>query len=640
MRIARVIRIAGATITFALCAIEFTGAQNQDEPGLGRTSRTNIYQSQIEAADHLVTQPGKTAADLVRLFQISRLLSEPCDQIHWLRGQIDLGSFDTGPETRAAAKDLLTQLAKLEQANSATVRGCNQPLAALRDLLTRLAEPPTPWNLRDPAQLAARWTELGGTQNAELLRELTPDRIQILLSRGLPVSEFDLNDQPAWDAPRQVMDALAVSDTLPATPILLQLDRVLREAENESASWTSLSFPVLGKFQISRGLLDRALGIDGNDHNPPLETPNWAELATALEARDYWSWAALARILEAADASDPTSASQQAATQWGRLSQVTQSLGAPQWPAVSGTPGSWLTRLQGGNNLNTTNRIPLTPDYRRVTRSARRSQEDLFLQSLDNPTQAIRLIQLAKAADIGLNLDTFQPLTLAEIKDELLNKKVDEVVGVKVIAAFEMIRISRPDRPSQYYAVLLNAAGWNWTDKNFNEQVIGPKNSPVELVRDHLDQSVQQLPDLQILIAPDGGLDRDWFEYEQENLLPYAGPNDRTGKGWIAYAPSLTIVRPSAWSLDTTLRHFQRGAGWLATNLDFYTGRRAALANPPREIRDLLDKAPSSPLYSFSIGAYPSQLARLRPQGFITAFKAEKRDASPALPGLLVLTGR
>ena len=44
-------------------------------------------------------------------------------------------------------------------------------------------------------------------------------------------------------------------------------DQIRREqnAERDSAAWAALAFPVGDTFQIARGLLDRALGLDAAD---------------------------------------------------------------------------------------------------------------------------------------------------------------------------------------------------------------------------------------------------------------------------------------------------------------------------------------------------------------------------------------
>ncbi len=621
-----------------------TRAQDRDDDTLARSHRAYRHRAQIAAADELVAQLGSATEDLGTLYQLSRLLSEPCDQVRWLDTQIEQRMpFGTDTETRALAEEVLARLAELEQAQQVALRGCLEQLSILKALLLRIAEPPTPWELSDPAQLAARWRELEASGNADLQRELTPDRRLTLFARGIPAGELDLDGQHAWDQPRLVVDELAGSERLPAMWRLLQLDAALRGAEREKATWAAFTFPVDNTFRIARGLLDRAMGVDAEDQRAPTEAPDWSSLAARFKSKDHWAWAALAHILESGSREDPAAAAEQAKAQWDKLMQVNVALGGTLWPAVDGSAQAWLTRLQQRDNLTGSGLMPLEPDYRSARRSARRRLEQQFLQARNNPAEAFRIIQLVKAAGVGLDEREFQPITLDKMEERFQISKRSKVVGVKVFVLLEMIEIHRPGESSQYYAVMFNVTGWSWTGTSYDSAVIGPRDTPGELAAAYLDPRYRQLEDLRILIAADGPLDQAWFEFEKDELLPHVSPRSGRG-GWLVYLPSVGALRPGAWSLDDTLRHFYQAARRSGETIDFFArgmrNRSYTGGGRPQEIADLLEKAPRLPLYALSIGPFPGQLSQLRPRGFVDPFKSRKKNSQTPLPAILVFTGQ
>ena len=609
--------------------------QPDDDTTLPRSHRAYRYRAQAAAADELVKQLASSANDLNTLYQLSRLLSEPCDQVGWLTTQIELRMpFGSDDATRSSAEQLLTRVADLEQSQQTALRGCAERLDTLKQLLARIAEPPTPWELTDPAQLAARWTELGGLQNAELARQLTPGRQLTLFARGVSPSEVGLDGQAAWDRPRLIVDALAASGQLPEMWRLLLLRQTLGAAERESATWTELAFPVGDTFQIAWGLLDRSLGADAEDQGGATGRPNWADLAARFESGDYWAWAALARILEAADQQDPAPAIAAARTQWSKLAQVGSALGGATWPAAGGGEQSWLSRLERGE-LAGAGLLPLAPEYRSAQRAARRRIEQQFVQARNDPAQALRLIQLAKAADVGLTEDRFQPITLAELEGQLQTTIRGET-ALKVFVLLELIEVSgNAGQPSQFYAFRLSARDWRWNGGGFDAAVIGPTNTPAQLVQSALDASVT-LTDLRILVAPDGPLDADWFAAERDHLL------DRTAdraRGWLCYLPTAAALNNPSWTLDQTLRLWYRTAlGGSAETIGCYPAGRE-----PAGVRARLHLAPNLRLHAASLGSLPNEIAQLRPsRRFVDQFKNHKETAAAAgrtLPVVLVFTG-
>ncbi len=619
----------------ALAAVAPASAQQaEDETTLRRSHREYRYRAQVAAADELVTQLGRAAEELDTLYQLSRLLSEPCDQVRWLSSQIELQMpFGSDAQTRSSAEELLARVTELEQAQASALGGCAEQVGTLKQLLTRIAEPPTPWELSDPAQLAERWRELGGLQNAELTDKLTPERRLTLFARGIPPNELDL-DGRGVDQPRRIVDALAASEQLPEVWQLLLFRQRLADAERDSAAWAELAFPVGDTFQIARGLLDRALGVDAQDQGSAASEPNWTSLAARLEAGDYWAWAALARILEATTQPDPTAATAGGRAQWAKVDHVGNTLGGSFWPAVDGGEQGWLARLERGE-LVAAGRLPLTSEYRSAQRAARRRIEQQFLQARDNPAEALRLIQLAKAADIGLSEDGFQPITLAELEGQL-QATIRGETALKVFVLLEVLEVSGgAGQPSQYYAFRLSAKEWRWTSGGFDATVIGPVDTPAQLARAALDASVT-MTDLRILIAPDGPLDDEWFASERDHLLERTADRAR---GWLCYLPTAAALNNEAWTLNETLRLWCRTAlSGSQDTIGCYPAGREPAGMPAR-----LHQAPNLRLHVISLGPLPDEIGQLRrSRRFVDQFKNRKETAAAAdrtLPALLVFTG-
>jgi len=618
-------------------------AQEEPDPGLGRLHRTVRYPEQVDAVNALADQLGEAGADLETLYQLSRLLSAPCDQVFWLRSRIESRDrFGTDPATRASAETVLSRIASLAQSQQSALSGCGEQLEALQELLTRISEPPIPWEITDPSQLATRWRELDPANNVELQRELSADRKLILAARGVPAAELGLSGAEPWKLPRRIVSELAETAALPRMHRLLQMDKALRAVEARDDNWSEFDFPVGDTFQVTRVLLDRALGVDAQDRSAATARADFQALASNFESRDLWAWAALARCMQSAESgrAEPIDL---ARVQWQKASQVSAALGSSSWLAADGATGAWLNRLAEGGELDVVGQLPLSADYRVNARQARRELEDEFLRALDNPTEALRLIQLAKAAGIGRDPSQVKPITPDEIeaKFQIFKRRTREVVSLKVFALLEMIAVSRPGQATEYYGVLMNVAGWSWIGISYEVSAFGPYGSPAEMVRARFDARYKQLNDLRLLIAVDGPLDGAWFEFEREQLSPYAGGGGR-GNAWLAYLPSLSALQPGEWPLDDVMRHFHQTAGSSGRPLGYYARARSrglGAIVQPQAVADRLDKAPSLPLYAFSIGDFPPALDRQRPRGFVGQLARQKANASPALPVMLVFTG-
>jgi hypothetical protein len=627
---------AVALALVALVAAPPVTAQDADaEETLARFTFAYHHRDQAAAADGLVAQLGRAAEDPVVLYELSRLLSEPCDQVRWLNTQIERHSpFSATPEMQAAAQTVLTQLTELEQAERAALAGCTDQLAALKQQLQEIAQPSKPvWEITDPTELVGRWRMLDDTEKNELNGQLTADQKLALFSRGIPASELDLNQGNAWDQPRRIVDELARSEVLPPVWQLLQLERQLR-AEWEKGPWSELAFPVDGTFQITRELLDRALGVDARDRGAPASSPNWGEMATWLESQEYWAWAALARMLQASNQEDPAEAASRAEAQWGKLTQVNSALSGALWPAIAQVEQAWLKRLLDRSKAGGPRMLPLGPDYRSASREDRLRLEEQFLRAQNDPEEAFRIIQLAKAADLGMQ--EFQPVELAELENSF-KLPIKQEVALRVFLLLEMIEIhGKPGEPSQYYAVRLHAKESRWMAGGYDATVIGPFSTPAQLLQAALDSRVD-LTDLRILIAPDGPLDDEWFAYEKDRLLKRTG--DRA-QGWLCYLPSAAVMNGGSWTLEHTLRVWYR----LALRAGQETAGWYPDGKQPWAIGSTLFRLPRMPLYALSLGPLPEEIGDLgRSRSFVAEFKEIKEAGSATqqlpLPAMLVLTG-
>ena len=620
------------------------GPAQQEPAGLTRFAAPSRYPEQYRAATELADQLGATAADPETLYQLSRLLSEPCDQVLWLGDQLTrLGRFGTDAATRQAAENVLARLNELDAEGAEWLRGCREELVALLEQLERIARPPTPWEIEESAQLAETWRSLDPAHNADLQRELTPARRLLLNARGIAPAELNLTGRETWDVPRKVVELLAERSELPPMTRLIQLHDALERARADEAAWQNIEFPVNDTYAVARALLDRALGIDALDHSGSATSPDWNALAGRFENRNYWTWASLARLLEAAATGSNAPATDAARAQWAKAQQVAEALNAPIWPAVAEAPGAWLERLTGGAALNQADMLPLSADYRAARRATRRTYEDRFLESLNNVDEAFRNIQLAKAADIGRDPATYPTATLNQIEADLQYRKLGQVAGLNVFALVEMIAIQRSGGPRQYYAVLVNIDGWTWTSTTYQKRVVGPSSSPAELIRSSFDDKYKELRDVRLLIAFDGLPDATWFEFERASLWPYASLQPPSGRGWLAYLPSLAAFQPGNWTIEDSIRHFFIGALSAGETLGVYTNERSAGPYDvvaPKSIPDFLEKAPSFSLHALSTGPFPASLNAQRANGFARRLYTERTGTSGQPHVFLLFTSK
>ena len=591
-------------------------AQNRQASDRTQSLRSVHFRSQYIAVNELASQLGPEAADVEKLYQLSRLLSDPCDQLKWLSEQLDRIEV-SGTEARQAAQRVFDRLNLMQSRDAALFADCSESLSLLIEVVSRMATQAKPWEIADPVQLAETWSALTPAEKNELAPELTPERRLLLNARGIPARELSLTGRDSWDVPRDIVDRLAASAELPAMTYLLRLHDKLERAAADAASWNAIQFPVRDEYLVARALLDRALGIDAADRQDNNRSPDWSAIAASFESADMWSWATLAGILQMA-AGESASATTNPAAAWQKVSQVMDALNKPAWPAVQRGDNSWFSRMSNDSpaDRDKPGFLPLSAEYRFARRARRQEFEQRFLQARNqnNLDDAFKNIQLAKAVDAGLDPATYQSVTLAELENLLADMRGSEHVGSKILALAEILAIHNPSTGTyQYHGLLMNVAGWTYPGTQYDNKLVGPVSSPEQLFRDGFGENYKQNQELRLLIAFDGPFTDGWFRFESD-LWKWATADP----GWILYMPSLTAYaqKPSSptknWNMDAALRRFFLSAleagntlGVLASNAD--SNPKAA----PRPI-DPIHENPSPNQYAFSIGEFPRSLATSR----------------------------
>ena len=607
-------------------ALVARGQPPASPPALPRVRSAYRYPAQAGAADEIAGSLRPVDRNPLTLFALSRMLSEPCDRLRWLAGQLaDPQRFPADDATRTLAAQTLDKLQQWSQRPDSGLAGCADVLALVRSRLERIRKPPeNVWDITDPARLAARWQKLPeSARNAlDVSRKLT------LAARGVPPTALRLDGARPWNVPRKVIERLAASEQLPPAWELLRLDQTLRDAENATQTWQDIAFPVADTMRIARGLLDRALGVDAIDRGQP--PPDWAALAQRLAARDAWLWATMAYLLDAGNRTDTNAGVQAATNAWTRFAQVGSALGGATMPAVQGSAGAWLSRVADARAATAEGRLPLRIGFRDARRQARKTYENQFLQARGNPDEALRLIQLAKAADAGI--PGLAPISRAALERKF-QKQIRRATALQVHGLFEVIAVHPSAGPPQFYAFVLRPRGWDWVAQAFEAKVIGPADSLTTLVRGELPIDTSTPTDLLFLVAPDGSCDTDWWTYEREALLPHT----RTQPGGLFYLPSVAALQSAAWNFDRAMRWWYRltlASG--DTTAGCYARGRRVQSNR-QTVGDFVDLA----VHATSIGRWPRTVRTIPgrgPQRLITGFRTVKTRARGPLPLALMLS--
>jgi hypothetical protein len=595
----------------------------------------------------LVEEHGAAAYDPQQLVELSRLLSAPCDQILWLGRRI--AELEAQPERAAQLADLARERAERV---AGLLGNCAerwsewiQPPA--------LPEPPKPaaiHELLDPEELSTRLQET--RQSPAELYDLPPYAKFLLLARGAEDRlVFRPRERvPEWNVPHSVIDQLAGGAQLAGMGDLLDLQRRLAAAHD---SWTRGGAAGFGEppeqqlvaasFRIVAALLDRALGLDRDLAQaaavPYTDSPaEWTQLAAVCDQASLWNWSTLAHILAAGADTNPAVRAQ--ALGAGRVAwQNFRRVNSQAWSAVDEQRDGWLVRLDAPDRLVETGRLPLTSDFLDPARAARRRYEAEALTALREAAtgdeaaadRAFQAIQLAKAADVGR---TIEPLSLAQLVErfppaplylfvELIEVRLADAGGAATFAGVALY--SR-----RYVAPMAGQQPDKYAIK-----ALPPAPTSAQVVAAALDGGPPaDRRDARILIAPDGPLPPDWFEFEKTTLVSRTGAGGTGDPSWIVYVPSAAALASPAWTLDETLRVWYRWGVHGGAAPMLVSGSPQILtargSGPPLERSDM-----SLYLVSLAPGgsAADAALTEIMQTKRLTDFmKVKQREALPVVP--------
>ncbi|MBP7745049.1 MAG: hypothetical protein KA383_02880 [Phycisphaerae bacterium] len=568
----------------------------------------------------LAQQDARAAYDPANLLALSRLLSSPCDQLAWLGRQL------AAPELPADAARALAEAARQRgQQLGALLADC----AADWSAWATLPEPAGPTAAHELTDAAALRDRLAQASDPAEYAALTPFQRFTLLARGCdPALMFPQRETPAWDVPRAVLERVAGAPQSPPFWDLRNLRQRLTDAYGTWSTGEAADFSEAGQdeavtaaFQVSLALVDRALGLDANSARRGTalqyrdDAAAWSAVAAALDARDLWSWAALAHLL-AACPENGTSASaatlDAARAPWGRFRVVNS--GALR--AVDAEGAGWLVRLVAGR-LAEARGLPLARDFLATRRAARAQQEQAVRAALAGAAgggdaaadRVFQAIQQAKAAELDAGA-AVTPRSLGQLLQDLGNDEPWVYLFVEILELRSAGGAGAA--PACGVAVyrekyVTRIGGQTYTDR-YIAQVIPEKGHVSDVVAAALSLGPPaNVTDARVMIALDGPPDARWLDFEKDSLLPRTGGTGGD-PSWIVYVPSASVLTPGTWSLDETLRVWYRAA--------LAAGEAPLLASalPPALSRTgrMLEKADLT-LYSISLaapGATDPQLAR------------------------------
>lgn len=540
MRLSISVKFLCVVAAFALMASRATHAQ---EPSFRNPT----------AADKLsdfVRDKKIAAADLE---QLSRLLTDPHDQINWLvqtgeslqvRGDDDVAR-DAAERADARMTIWITRGVPFP-ADDPVARRLAQLIAAIKPI----------FEIVDPAKLLDRLRKTPPTE----LEALSDEAKFLLFSRGIADPYLPDSKQTLYGTALLVGDTIASGRNLPTVTRLLDAANIL--ATMPAMPVGALEDAVAAKDCVS-ALLDRSLGVDAFDRgNSEWGRPEfWAQKAEAFKQKNLWRWEALARILEASTASDTDARRRAAITgkeAWAKFHQVTSSLSnvGSAWSGVD----TWLERLDRDpiDQLELAADLPLSPDFRMRGRMARRDYESQFLAARreGRDEDAFRFMQLAKASDITL-AGAVAPGALPTI--EYLKALFGEDRGGRVsprdVHVFmEIIEIARDGGQPTFHAMALRVVtgGMDITD-DYRVEWFMDLTSPMQAVERALAWMPQGFAGARFIVALDGEWrGRKWLDAES---LLCSRINVNDSRSWLYYLPSASALKKGGpWQLQPTIR--------------------------------------------------------------------------------------
>lgn len=558
------------------------------------------HETQHAALNELVGSLGGQKLPAELLLKLSRMLSDPQDQLRWLGEKLDSGvpadrnAFAQAIEARQ--QTLLKWDANLERSPE------YEALAAkVRSVLMV-----KPWEIDEPLRL------IEIMRSGPDLSGASADQKFKLLSRGVPDSLVKLG--APWNQPGAAVFKVAEKPMLPPVAEVLA---GLAELQAGRGKLPADAAGVKMAFDVAGALLERATG---DDHGGGQPSP-----AAELEKLGLWTWAALAYVLEGANAADlgaRQAAAEKARALWAQSSDVATGLGLPlRWAGVD----DWIARLTGAPAAESIELLPLSPNVAELRRRRRVEMESGIPSAAADGNALFLLIQQIKAAELGVA--NAQAFTIEDFRKQLGE-------GQQILYLYLETLAVRAGQTSEFYAVALSARDYNAAAADvYVARALGPKGSLTALVDAAL-QGLNPTDEAKIIIALDGPPGDEWFADGERRLLERISVvKARDRKAWLAYTPTALVWRKDAWTLDATLRLWMplaRAAGGLD------------VARPHRDYVSSLGerwRQAGLSLSSTSLGPHPTDLKPRTPQEYNAALRQLKeRGPARVLPLLVAPT--
>ncbi len=575
------------------------------------------------------------------MIQLSRLLSDPSDQIGWLNHRIDVWAQSSVEADILLARKLekMTRSRLGVWETRSDLVSIADPLRAELTRLRRLVSPEL-YEITDEVQLDERLAELI-EQDPEALKNLDDEKKLILLARGVPEKHLGLTaDRRAeswdhWDQPRLVVEDLTIGTKggLPAFHKLIDLDRGLRAARGK---FEGAPQGADATFRIAEALLARAMGLDGIDRGAPEDDnpQEWAALADHLTDGELWSWAALAELLEAACSTNDEArvgAADQGRTLWRKYRYIEkkklerrEQLG--QVTVIRAAIDEWWDRLRDQSTpLEVDGKLPLSSDYRSAARDDRVKLERDFLEEVrpGNPDsdRAFAIMQQAKAAEAGIDLASFQPVTIDQLQRWF---KPASLSMLELHLYLELFHVTGSD----YWGLVVGAENAELsTTSRYRSVLLGPMADPADVLRGAVQfAGLKSDTKAKVVIAPDRGIGSEkGLQTFEMSILAYLG-GGVSGDSWLVYVPTANALADNhPWTLERTLRHWHQLADDGPVRLDVRRAGRGV-----KSMTDPLTRADKMYVVRFG-GKFPRNLPSVRGEqrNFLKLLAKEKKQQKP-----------
>ncbi|HWL92408.1 MAG TPA: hypothetical protein VNT79_02650 [Phycisphaerae bacterium] len=504
--------------------------------------------------------------------ELSRLLSDPHDQVYWLVAKAEDVQATDGKAARIIAEAADTRIKNWKD----RVIIDESLVSALKRILLRpLIE------IIVPEELARRLEELGKAGFDDEVKSDT-DKFT-LFSRGVPrsVMGWPSKSTSPYVAAAKAGDTIATplnaarGSELPNISTLLERANELAGAAADSSADNDPD--VKDAISVTSALLDRAIGVDGEDRGNSDNLPeHWNTLAGMFQDKNLWRWAGLARLLQSMTTTDKRERAEtlSAANALLARSKAVED-GLPDWAkqgkfkeSAWGNPRLWSDRLAAESMSEASlSELPLSPDFREVGRVARGNAESAFIQTMNGGSDEERFqaMQKAKWADLPSHLRLGRtPPTLSRLKMQLFNDptRIKKASGVPFIY-FELLE-SGDVGSKRYDALLLYCENpTQGPDDTHSDAWISNRATADEAVGEALARiPYRDRGDVRwkIILAPDGSTrSKTWSNYDNAmaSLISAKQLNAVNSAEWLYYIPTagaLIADEGSPWDMESSLR--------------------------------------------------------------------------------------